>query len=155
MSWEFSAERWTAISNAVDCFAAYWLVQSGALILVGFLAALLLRRKGAALQSAICRTTLAAVMICPAISLAFQSLGIPCIALTSFMPKSISASPEVQSNDIRIESTSMGDPLQGSLQGSTLPPTVSLKQEPFLLLQRLGDAHQGSISRPGQSGVRL
>ena len=124
---ESFAERWTAFFTAADCFAAYWLVQSGALILVGLLAAMLLRRKGAALQSAIYRTTLAAVMICPAISLAFQSLGVPCITLTSLMPQNVSAPPEVKSQDAPIEIASV----DYSPPGFALPPTVPLEPEPF------------------------
>ena len=43
----------------------HWVLQSSLLILIGLLAARLLRKRGAAIQSAIYRTTLIAALICP------------------------------------------------------------------------------------------
>jgi hypothetical protein len=62
---------------------ANWLLQSTALIAVGLLAAQVLRVQGAAVQSAICRTTLAAVLACPIVSLLFGAVGMPELPLAS------------------------------------------------------------------------
>lgn len=53
-----------------------WLVQSSLLLAVGLSAGWLLRRRGAAVQSVVYRTTLAAVLICPAVSWALARAGV-------------------------------------------------------------------------------
>jgi beta-lactamase regulating signal transducer with metallopeptidase domain len=53
-----------------------WLVQSSLLLAVGLSAGWLLRRRGPVAQSLICRTTLAAVLICPVISWALAQAGV-------------------------------------------------------------------------------
>jgi len=57
------------------------LVQSSVLIAIGLLAARVFKRKGSAMASAIYRTTLVAVLACPAVSLLFLAAGVPGIAL--------------------------------------------------------------------------
>lgn len=52
-------------ASAVAAFAANWLLQSTLLIAAGLFIAYLARRRGAALLSAIYRTTLAAAVVCP------------------------------------------------------------------------------------------
>ena len=52
-------------ARAVVSFAANWLLQSTLLIAAGLAVARWLGRRGSALQSAIYRTTLAAVIVCP------------------------------------------------------------------------------------------
>ena len=52
-------------ASAVAAFAANWLLQSTLLIAAGLIVAWLARRRGAAVQSAIYRTTLAAIVVCP------------------------------------------------------------------------------------------
>ena len=52
-----------------------WLVQSGVLLAVGLLAGRLLRGRGPAVQSALYRTTLVAVVLCPAASMMMATAG--------------------------------------------------------------------------------
>ena len=52
-----------------------WLVQSTVLLVVGLLAGHLLRRRGPAVQSALYRTTLGAVILCPVASMALAVMG--------------------------------------------------------------------------------
>ena len=52
-------------SAAVVQFAANWLVQSALLIAIGLAMGRLVARRGSAAQSAVYRTTLAAVLVCP------------------------------------------------------------------------------------------
>ena len=54
--------NWSLI---VSDFVFHWVIQSSLLILVGLVAARLLRKRGAAFQSAIYRTTLMAACVCP------------------------------------------------------------------------------------------
>ena len=54
--------NWSLI---VSDFLLHWVIQSSLLILVGLVAARLLRKRGAAFQSAIYRTTLMAACVCP------------------------------------------------------------------------------------------
>ncbi len=51
------------------------LIQSTALILLGLVAARILSRYGSAVQSAICRATLVAVLACPIFAIAIDQLG--------------------------------------------------------------------------------
>ena len=67
-------ERYSELSHYCTWFAAYWLIQSSLLIAAGLIAAKLMR-KSAAMQSAIYRTTLAAVMLCPRLPLLFSDDG--------------------------------------------------------------------------------
>ena len=53
------------LATALSGIGLTWLVQSTALLALGLLAGRLLKRAGAAVQSGIYRTTLAAVLVCP------------------------------------------------------------------------------------------
>jgi beta-lactamase regulating signal transducer with metallopeptidase domain len=53
-----------------------WMIQSSVLLAVGLLVGYLLRSAGAAVQSGIYRTTLAAVLVCPLLSAALGMIGI-------------------------------------------------------------------------------
>jgi beta-lactamase regulating signal transducer with metallopeptidase domain/protocatechuate 3,4-dioxygenase beta subunit len=55
--------------------ALTWLVQSTALLVVGLLAGRLVRRSGPAVQSAVYRTTLTAVLVCPIASVLSTAMG--------------------------------------------------------------------------------
>lgn len=63
-------------AGAVAAFAANWFLQSTLLIAAGLGIAWLARRRGAAEQSAIYRTTLAAVLVCPLATLLFSLSGV-------------------------------------------------------------------------------
>ena len=57
-------------------FALNWFVQSTLLILFGLIAAHLLKKRGSAIQSAIYRTTLVAVFICPLATWCLSQAGV-------------------------------------------------------------------------------
>ena len=59
--WNSPATLMTSLAGA----ALTWMVQSTALLALGLLAGRLVRKAGAAVQSGVYRTTLAAVLVCP------------------------------------------------------------------------------------------
>ncbi len=63
-------------SCAVTIFALNWMLQTTFLIAMGLCAGRLLQRRGAAFQSAIYKTTLAVVFVCPIASFAVSSAGL-------------------------------------------------------------------------------
>ncbi len=63
-----------AVTGAIE-FAVNWLLQSTLLIAAGLTTGRLLRRRGAALESAVCRTTLVAVLICPIATWGLSTAG--------------------------------------------------------------------------------
>jgi beta-lactamase regulating signal transducer with metallopeptidase domain len=63
-------------ASVVVSFAMNWLLQSTLLIAAGLAVAGLLRRRGSALQSAVYRTTLAAVFVCPLASGLLATAGV-------------------------------------------------------------------------------
>ena len=65
MNWLHTQMAALDIARAIVSFAANWLLQSTLLIALGLAIARLMRHRGSALQSAIYRTTLAAVIVCP------------------------------------------------------------------------------------------
>ncbi|MHC4406864.1 MAG: M56 family metallopeptidase, partial [Planctomycetota bacterium] len=73
-------------------YAAGLLLQSTVLLGIGLAAGRLVRSRGAALESAVYRTTLAAVILCPAASLVFQAAGVE--GLTVALPR-ITSHPAV------------------------------------------------------------
>ena len=72
MTWQFLAAG-SLISAGL---ALTWLIQSTVLLALGLLAGRLLRRRGPAVQSALYRTTLGAVILCPAASVFMAAMGI-------------------------------------------------------------------------------
>lgn len=65
-----------SFSCAVTVFALNWILQSTVLIALGLCAGRLLHGRGAAFQSALYRTTLAVVLVCPIASFALSSVGL-------------------------------------------------------------------------------
>jgi len=63
-------------TTAIAQFAANWFLQSALLITVGLATGRLLARRGSAVQSAVYRTTLAAVLICPTASSLLSLAGV-------------------------------------------------------------------------------
>jgi len=70
------SESLVQLSNLAITLAANLLAQTTLLIAGGFFAARFLRANGAALQSAILRMTLAAVLLCPGASLGLSAMGV-------------------------------------------------------------------------------
>ncbi len=68
-------EGLATVTTSLAGFGLTWLVQSSALLALGLLAGGLLKRSGPAVQSAAYRTTLAAVLICPAASALLAGAG--------------------------------------------------------------------------------
>jgi beta-lactamase regulating signal transducer with metallopeptidase domain len=66
-----------AVSVAPIDAVLTWLIQSTVLLTVGLLAGRFLRRRGPAVQSALYRTILVAVLVCPIASLASAAMGLP------------------------------------------------------------------------------
>jgi beta-lactamase regulating signal transducer with metallopeptidase domain/protocatechuate 3,4-dioxygenase beta subunit len=77
MTWDLLAEG----SKALAEFGLTWLCQSSALLATGLLAGRMLRRSGPAVQSAIYRTALAAVFICPVASVLLAKAGFDGVVL--------------------------------------------------------------------------
>jgi beta-lactamase regulating signal transducer with metallopeptidase domain len=65
-----------SLATTLAGFGMTWLVQSSLLLTVGLAAGRILKRSGPAVQSAVYRTTLAAVLICPIASALLASAGI-------------------------------------------------------------------------------
>ncbi len=71
MAWQFlTTGSWNAAGLILT-----WLIQSTALLALGLLAGRLLRRRGPAVQSAVYRTTLVAVIFCPVASMSMAAMG--------------------------------------------------------------------------------
>ena len=77
MTWDLLAEG----SKALAEFGLTWLCQSSALLAMGLLAGRMLRRSGPAVQSAVYRTALAAVFICPVASILLAKAGFDGVVL--------------------------------------------------------------------------
>ena len=88
MFWEEISSWFVGLSYSSMQLAAVVLMQSTVLIGLGLAAGRLLRGKGAALQSAVYRTTLAAVVLCPAASLLLDRAGVEGFAVV--LPKIVS-----------------------------------------------------------------
>src|SRR5271167_5216816 len=71
MTWQFLAAGPLLPAGLV----LTWLIQSTVLLAIGLLAGHLLRRRGPAVQSALYRTTLGAVILCPVASVAITAMG--------------------------------------------------------------------------------
>ena len=71
MTWDLLAGG----SKAAAEFGLTWLCQSSALLALGLLAGRMLRRSGPAVQSAVYRTALAAVLVCPVTSILLARAG--------------------------------------------------------------------------------
>ena len=71
MTWQFLA----AGSLIPAGLVLTWLIQSTVLLAVGLLAGHLLRKRGPAVQSALYRTTLGAVILCPVASVSMAAMG--------------------------------------------------------------------------------
>ena len=69
--------NWFDFSVVAVEFALNWLLQSSLLIIFGLAAAAIFRKRGAAVQSAIFRTALAAVLVCPLATLCLYQAGVP------------------------------------------------------------------------------
>jgi hypothetical protein len=72
MAWQFL----TAGSLMSTGLVLAWLIQSTVLLVAGLLAGHLLRKWGPAVQSALYRTTLCAVILCPVASVSMAALGV-------------------------------------------------------------------------------
>src|SRR6478752_2934149 len=63
------------VTTTLAGFGLTWLVQSSILLILGLAAGRLLKRSGPAVQSAVYRTTFAAVLVCPAASAVLAARG--------------------------------------------------------------------------------
>ncbi|QEH35428.1 Regulatory protein BlaR1 [Aquisphaera giovannonii] len=112
-----------------------WLVQSTALLVLGLAAGRLLRRCGPAVQSAVYRTTLAAVLVCPIASALLASAGYEGLAIrlpepaaieddAPPAPEPVGSGPARRSGEPR--------PAMGP-EVAAIPPTPAAQPEPARL----------------------
>ena len=92
-----------------------WLIQSTVLLTVGLLAGRFLKGRGPAVQSALYRTILVAVLVCPIASMAIAAMGFPGLVIRV---------PSMAADD-KIEVADRGPDRVGPIarQGSTAIPT--------------------------------
>src|SRR5205814_1440406 len=76
MHWLELARIFLDAARTSTGLAVNWLIQSTLLIAGGLAVGYLLRRRGSAVQSAIYRTTFAAVLVCPLATWALSLLGV-------------------------------------------------------------------------------
>ncbi len=76
MSWLHSQMALLTAATTVVELALNWVLQSTLLIALGLLGGRLLQQRGSAVQSAVYRTTLAAVLLCPIASMALWLAGV-------------------------------------------------------------------------------
>ncbi|MHC4592600.1 MAG: ankyrin repeat domain-containing protein, partial [Planctomycetota bacterium] len=75
-AWEPAVEWVVGISDRLVVGGVVFLLQSSALVLVGLLVARLLRRRGAAVRSAVLRATLAGALLCPVVAAVLSASGL-------------------------------------------------------------------------------
>ena len=122
MAWLAQNSAWLA-QNSVNFF-----LQSTALILIGLIAAKLLKKQGSAVQSAIYRATLVAVIACPLAAMGLSYCGFS--GWTFELPEatktvSVIAAPETSTNSLKQFDKSMSALLQSgdsSVRSQFLPP---------------------------------
>ena len=122
MAWLAQNSAWLA-QNSVNFF-----LQSTALILIGLIAAKLLKKQGSAVQSAIYRATLVAVIACPLAAMGLSYCGFS--GWTFELPEatktvSVIAAPKTSTNSLKQFDKSMSALLQSgdsSVRSQFLPP---------------------------------
>lgn len=136
-----SATGLVLLANGVVRFGANIACQSTILLGLGLAAARLLRRRGAALQSAILRAALAAAIGCPLLSLALSALGVRGIALRlsryDANVGAVAVSPAAPVAAARVETTAppavrlVRQPAWESPRGVVLPGTTEPSERVF------------------------
>lgn len=113
-------------------YAMTWFAQSTALLACGLLAGRALRTTGPAVQSAIYRTTLAAVLVCPAASLGLAWAGVPGLLLR--LPDWVKSATLDQNRAMRIAAIpgSLPSAATESVSGRTIHVTDRDGQQPRL-----------------------
>ncbi|HTU26736.1 MAG TPA: M56 family metallopeptidase [Pirellulales bacterium] len=114
-------------------FGGNWLLQSALLIAIGLAAGRLLARRGSAAQSAVYRTTLAAVLACPLASLWLAHTGFAGWSLA--LPGTwVSAGPGLASADIKrselLSADTIADATASPPPGALPPPPAVGEGEP-------------------------
>ncbi|NOX55572.1 MAG: hypothetical protein GXP27_14265 [Planctomycetes bacterium] len=124
------------IATVVMTVGLNLLVQSTLLIAVGLVASRLLRRRGAAVQSAVLRFTLASVLICPVVTLGLTWAGVEGVSLTWKLHDTVARPTETNRPAVALTlpitnhhlSSSSGDLDQGFL-----PSELALASDPPML----------------------
>lgn len=101
-------------------------LQSSVVLFLGLCASAIIRRRGAAVRSAVLRATLAAVMVCPALALVLHATGIPSVRFSLPLPTRVSkvtlAEPPSGRDGAAVDVLSR--PVQTSVKSaSTVTPT--------------------------------
>lgn len=79
----FNGATLVEVTKQVAQFGLNWIIQSSLLLAAGLLVAWLVRQRGSAVQSAVYRTTLVAVLACPLIAWALAAGGVPGLMIDS------------------------------------------------------------------------
>ncbi len=168
---------WRAImagSSAPADIMLNWLLQSTALLAIGLLIGRLSRRWGPAVQSAVYRTTLGAVLLCPIASIALTAMGLsgvvlrlPVLTASADQPAeapdqsglAITRSPEAElvsrlamDGDPLASRTAPAPPLLEVLQQADRPDAAGLPPTAGGLADSPGRANE-SASSAGSTGV--
>ncbi|HQU41885.1 MAG TPA: hypothetical protein PK867_03700 [Pirellulales bacterium] len=109
-------------ARAVVSFAANWLLQSTLLIAAGLAVAWLLGRRASALQSAVYRTTLAAVIVCPLATALLARGGVSGWSVelpVAWGYEELKSSPPESGEEATVvaNAAAQGEPLPGDLEG--------------------------------------
>ena len=128
----------------------YLFVQSAVLVAVGLMLSRLLRGKGAALQSAILRVTLSAVLLCPVASVGLGLMGVDGVALSG--PREAPAKPEAVVTHLR-HTEDQGTPLSMTV----LSPNTERRRGALADTEAAGPSGHtsGSSKRSGLALLRV
>ncbi len=152
MTWQFLA----AGSLIPAGLVLTWLIQSTVLLAVGLLAGHLLRKRGPAVQSALYRTTLGAVILCPVTSVSMAALGVSGLLIR------LPAPSENYRNTLA--NAPLGRELQPSIDGNEARPhhddALSAPTSQTLVAPRLPDispdpARAAGVAPPMAASVPL
>lgn len=144
------------MSSGVVSFGINWLMQSAILILLGLVAACILRRYGSATQCVMHRMTLLAVMLWPIVPLGLFPGGVLCWSVelpTSFVCRQVEPAwitkadtgPSIESENTFPVGKAVPGPVKGTL------PTRVPAIEPSLLAQTLSVDEFPSVGEVDQS----
>ena len=120
MSWlQTQVVMLDAATAAVE-FAANWLLQSSLLIAIGLTVGTLLARRGSAVQSAVYRTTLLAVLVCPLAGWALWMSGVSGWSLAVPRPWTYEPAPLVAKAVLSVAPAAADEPVAADAMAPAL-----------------------------------
>jgi beta-lactamase regulating signal transducer with metallopeptidase domain len=127
------------VSEAIVRFGANGFFQSTLLIALGLLVGWAVRCKGAAVQSAVYRLTLATALACPIVSLLLAAVGVPGMYLNVYVPSNLGGAEAPKTAAATIDVTPEKAPAHASLAGASSRDTRPTRPEPV-------DRREGSLA---------